>query len=170
MIDPKLHEVLRNFPGWRLDPAYKDSCWMIVFIDGEGRGLHFNTTHAKGRYVITGCWPKNANYTSPAHHSITVSKDRPAEKIAEDIKRRFLPGYLDEFARLKDLADARDKYQAKIEGIRLELAQLIGGKQGSKALYGPCSMRVDVHDPDCIQVECRCTLATAKKLLTILTG
>ena len=69
--------------------------------------------------------------------TITVSKDRPAEKIAEDIKRRLLPGYLAAFAKYKERLDAQDKYRAEVEVVAAELAQVMGVKQSTTTLYGP---------------------------------
>lgn len=168
MNDPKINEILKHFPGWRLDPRYRESYWAFGFIDAEGHGLHFNTTHRKGRFVVSGCWPQNGQYVPSYCPHITVSKDRPAEKIADDIKRRLLLDYFAEFAKIKERIAAQNKYQASVDAVRQDLANLIGGEQGLGTLHGPGRTQINVESPDSVRLLCYCTSAAAKKILAIL--
>ena len=152
------------FSRLKLDPLYRDSHWQVGFLDDEGHGIFFNTT-PKGRYIVSGYGPKGSAMLS---QTITVSKDRPAEKIAEDIKRRLLPGYLAAFAKYKERLDAQDKYRAEVEVVCAELAQVMGVKQSTTTLYGPWNSSVAVERPTVVYFECRCTPEVAKKLLVVI--
>ncbi len=171
MNDPKINEILSHFPGWRFDERFLADCWRAVIIDDEGHGVHLNTQQTKGRYYISGCWPSNYHPIHCPH--ISVSQDRPAEKIAEDIKRRFLPAYLEAYAEQKAIADAAAERDKQTEAVRQELAVIVGEKHRpvhSNTLYGPGNVYIDVQGPDSIRLECRCnfTLATTKKILALL--
>ena len=109
------------------------------------------------------------------HLHITVARNRPPEKIAAEIQRRFLPWYLAEYAkqteRIAEYNAARDRQQ----GIAAELAALLGPdasrrlqsnrdrNQYPNRIYAKGIM-VDVHGSADVSIELRYTsvkIATA---------
>ena len=95
-LDRELAEVLKFLPGWKLDPAYRDHTWCSAITDGTGRGINFNAVRTKGRLYVGGRFKDH--YRPDRCEHITVARNRPPEKIAADIQRRFLPWYLDAYA------------------------------------------------------------------------
>lgn len=150
-----MFDILKYLPGWRLE---KDN-----YIDPEGRG--FFIREERGRLEIHGVWPKGR--WPKERHGITIASDKPAEKIAAEIQRRFLPGYYAEYAEQKKLADADAEHERGIEKTKQALVALglEGNTQGT--FYGPNCTYITVQGPDSIRLECRgsFTLATMKKLL-----
>lgn len=177
-LDAELTEVLKHLPGWQLDPKYNDHCWCAVLSDDNGRGIHVNATQAKGRFYLSGCWPHDSEgrmHGPDKHLHITVARNRPSEKIAAEITRRFLPWYLAEYTkqteRVAEYNAARDRQQ----GIAAELAALLG-PDASRRLQSNrdrnhCPNRVyangitiDVHGSADVSIELRYTnvkIATA---------
>jgi hypothetical protein len=174
MNDPKLALLLTHFPGWRFDERFLAHCWCAVIIDDEGHGIHFNTQQKTGRYYISGCWPRGKSGIQLPDHCphITVALLRPADEIAAEIKRRFLPDYLEQYNKAKAIADATDDRDKQIAAVRQELIEFLGIKpsQNGTTLYGPGYTRIDVQSPDSVRVECRgnFSLKTAKRVLALL--
>jgi len=128
-LDAELREVLKHLPGWQLDPKYDNHYWCAALTDGNGRGIFVNATQAKGRFSISGCWPsdnENRLHGPDKHLHITIARNRPPEKIAAEIQRRFLPWYLAAYAeKVEQVAKcnaARDRQQE----LTVELAALLG--------------------------------------------
>ncbi len=100
-LDAELTAILKHLPGWQLDPAYANHTWCAVLRDGTGKGIHVNATQAKGRLYLSGMWPSTSDREAcrpdKCQH-ITVARDRPPEKIAAEIERRFLPWYTAAYA------------------------------------------------------------------------
>ncbi len=178
-LDAELTEVLRHLPGWQLDPRYNDHCWCAVLTDGNGRGIHVNATQAKGRLYLSGTWPydsENRVHGPDKHLHITVARNRPPEKTAAEIKRRFLPWYLAEYAkqaeRVKEYNAARDRQQQ----LAAELAALLGPdairrlqsnrdrNQTPNRIYAS-GVTVDVHSNGEVSIELRYTTVKIAKAI-----
>lgn len=152
-LDAELTEVLKHLDGWQLDPKYADHTWCAVLIDGVGRGIHVSATQAKGRLYIGGMWPCDGNRQQhrpdkPLH--ITIARNRPPEKIAAEIERRFLPWYLATYAEQLKRAEQHNASRNRQQEVTVELAALLG-LEGSRRMqsnpnqiYAP-GLTVDVH-------------------------
>lgn len=162
-LDAQLTEVLKHLPGWKLDPAYARHTWCAVLVDGEGRGIHVNATQAKGRLYLSGIWPQTSDreYCRPDKClHITVGRDRPPEKTAAEITRRFLPWYLaaytEETERVRQHNESRNRQQE----LTVELTALLGPDAHKRLQTGRCQIHapglsVDVHGNGDVSNEMR---------------
>jgi len=176
-LDAELTAILKHLPEWQLDPRYNDHCWCAVLTDGNGRGIHVNATQAKGRLYLSGCWPtdsENRVHGPDKHLHITVARNRPPEKIATEIQRRFLPWYLAEYAKqtehVKECNDRRDQQQE----LTANLAALLGPEasrrlqsnrdrnQTPNRIYAN-GITVDVHSNGDVSIEIRYTTVKIAK-------
>lgn len=160
-LDAELTEVLKHLPGWQLDPKYADHCWCAVRIDGTGKGIHVNATQAKGRLYVSGIWPTNSDreYCRPDKClHITVGRDRPPEKIAADIQRRFLPWYVaayaEEAARVAAHAANRDRQRK----TAADLAAILGPDVAPRTDGNPTriyakGLTVNVHGNNDVSID-----------------
>jgi len=174
-LDAELTEILKHLPGWQLDPKYDGHCWCAVLIDGTGRGIHVNATQAKGRLYLSGTWPQDSEHRvhgPDKHLHITVARNRPPEKIAAEITRRFLPWYLAAYAeqteRVANCNAARNRQQE----VTVELAALLGPDASRRLQSNPnqiyaSGLTVDVHgDGESVSIQLRyTTLKIAKAVL-----
>jgi hypothetical protein len=125
--------------GWTLRPRDDDDQSGWSRLDGPGGaeicGGVGRWGIGPGRVEFTGGWPTSEEdgyrygpYRGEAssYKSITVALSRSAESIANDIERRFLPGYLAEYE--KRLADCgqRDEELREQNRVTRELAALVG--------------------------------------------
>ncbi len=153
-LDAELTAVLKHLPGWRLDPKYNDHWWAAHLIDGTGRGIFVNATRIKGRFVISGTWPKDKegrDHLPENRQHITVARGRSAEKIATDIERRFLgwyeAAYKEQLDKIARHADSRSRQQEATAA----LAELLGPRCRQQTNSSPCqiyagNLTVDVHN------------------------
>ncbi len=152
-LDAELTEVLKHLSGWQLDPRYKNHCWCAVLIDGTGRGIHVNATQAKGRLYLSGCWPTDSEHRvhGPNKHlHITIARNRPPEKIAAEIQRRFLPWYTAAYAEQAELAVQCNAARNRQQEVTVELAAILGPEASRRLQSNPnqiyaSGVTVDVH-------------------------
>ena len=152
-LDAELTEVLKHLSGWQLDPRYNNHCWCAVLIDGTGRGIHVNATQAKGRLYLSGCWPTDSEHRvhGPNKHlHITIARNRPPEKIAAEIQRRFLPWYTVAYAEQAKLAAQRNAARNRQQEVTVELAAILGPEASRRLQSNPnqiyaSGVTVDVH-------------------------
>ena len=152
-LDAELTTILKHLPGWQLDPKYADHCWCAVLIDGTGRGIHVNATQAKGRFCLSGVWPTDSEHQvhgPDKHLHITVARNRPPEKIAAEIERRFLPWYFAAYAEQLKRAEQHDAARNRQHEVTVELAALLGPEASRRMqsnpnqIYAP-GLTVDIH-------------------------
>jgi hypothetical protein len=171
-LDAELTEILKHLPGWQLDPKYDGHCWCAVLIDGTGRGIHVNATQAKGRLYLSGTWPQDSEHRVHGPDKslhITVARNRPPEKIADEITRRFLPWYLAAYAeqteRVANCNAARNRQQE----VTVELAALLGADASRRLQSNPnqiyaSGLTVDVHgNGDSVSIQLRYTTVKVAK-------
>jgi hypothetical protein len=139
-LDAEMTEVLKHLPGWQLDPKYADHSWCAALIDGTGRGIHVNATQAKGRFYLGGMWPTDSDHRqyipNPCPH-ITIARDRPPEKIAADIQRRFLPQYTTAYAEQAERATKHNDGRRRQQEVTMELAALLGPEASRRLQSNP---------------------------------
>ena len=169
-FNKELTTILEHLPGWKLDPKF-DGCVWRVAVDEEGHGLHFNLHNA--RLIVSGTnWPRDTEghtYYPENGNSITVSRAKRPAIIADEINRRLLGWYLQEWEKhAVECAEANQRY-AKIAGVRTRLVNELGCRNSpqSHRLYGPNGTIIDVQGPDSIRLECRCNF-TVKQIKAIL--
>ena len=152
-LDAELAALLPFLPGWQLDPAYADHTWCAVLRDGTGKGIHVNSTQAKGRLYLSGIWPCDSDRqqcTPDKRLHITVARNRPPEKIAAEIARRFLPWYTAAYAEQTDRAAQHNAARNRQQEVTVELAALLGDdatrrlQSKTNQVYAP-GLTVDVH-------------------------
>lgn len=173
-LDAELTEILKHLPGWQLDPRYNDHCWCAVLSDGTGRGIHVNATQAKGRLYLSGCWPYDSDHRMHGPNKslhITVGRDRPPEKIAAEIRRRFLPWYLAAYAEQAERAAECDSNRNRQQKLAVELAAVLGPEikartDGNPARIHAKGLSLEVHGSGDVSIELRYTnVKIAKALL-----
>ena len=177
-LDAELTEILKHLAGWQLDPKYADHCWCAVLIDGVGRGIHVNATQAKGRLCISGMWPTDSDRQQhrpdkPLH--ITIARSRPLEKIAAEIKRRFLPWYLAAYAEQVEKVAKCNAARNRQREVTVELAALLGPEASRRLQSNPnqiyaSGLTVEVHgDGESVSIQLRyTTVKVAKAVLKSL--
>jgi hypothetical protein len=152
-LDAELAALLTFLPGWQLDPAYADHTWCAVLRDGTGKGIHVNSTQAKGRLYLSGIWPCDSDRqqcTPDKRLHITVARNRPPEKIAAEIARRFLPWYTAAYAEQAERAAKHNAARNRQQEVTVELAALLGDdatrrlQSKTNQVYAP-GLTVDVH-------------------------
>jgi hypothetical protein len=177
-------------PGWQYQPADGDSAWRSwgQLTRADGAGIYFY--QQRDRIEIAGDWPRSESYGifSPSGYQgtrysrITVALKRSAEAIAAEMERRFLPGYLEEYAKK---VTERDEYDQKTQvqtEITKRLAAIVDAEYRSgcnpyrpgevaDTFYGPtnCALRKCVVQYDGeADLEIRCDEATAAAILRLL--
>jgi len=152
-LDAELTALLPYLPGWQLDPTYADHTWCGVLIDGSGRGIHVNATQAKGRLCISGMWPWTSDrqqYRPDKCQHITIARNRPAEKIAAEIQRRFLPWYLAAYTEQVEKVAKCNAARNRQQEVAVELAALLGPEASRRMQSNPnqiyaSGLTVDIH-------------------------
>jgi hypothetical protein len=145
--DAKPEEQLRQImaavgkmlDGWTLRPKDEESRAGWHYLDGPG-GAAIAAGVGRwgigpGRVEFSGEWPQSDvdGYRYGPYHgersgysSITVALSRSAEAIANDIERRFLPGYLAEYEKRLNDCGERDVELREQNRITHRLADLMG--------------------------------------------
>jgi len=171
-LDAELTAILPFLPGWQLDPKYARHTWCAVLIDGTGKGIHVNATQAKGRFYIGGMWPFDAAHQQctpdrPLH--ISIARNRPPEKIAADLQRRFLPWYAAAHAEQVEKAAKEDARRTRQQEVTVELAALLGQGAARRLQSNPnqiyaSGLTVDVHgNGDSVSIQLRYTTVKVAK-------
>jgi hypothetical protein len=138
MSDEELHEIAQalepHFPGWSLDWDPANRPRYALFVNEEGAGMYVELSRCTdpprlvvhGRYFLRTQSVRSYYPEPKARPRITVSSARSIAAIAADIQRRFIPHYLEAFARVcerKRRAEERERQEA---AIRAELAAILG--------------------------------------------
>ena len=171
-LDAELAALLPFLPGWQLDPAYADHTWCAVLRDGTGKGIHVNSTQAKGRFYLSGIWPSDSDRQQctpdkPLH--ITVARNRPPEKTAAEIARRFLPWYTATYAEQAERAARHNAARNRQQEVTVELAAMLGEGAARRLQSNPnqiyaSGLTVDVHgNGESVSIQLRYTTVKVAK-------
>ena len=135
--DEELHEIAQAlepyFPGWSLDWDPANRPHYALFVNEEGAGMYVELSRranparlvVHGRYFLRTQSVRSYYPKPKARPRVTVSSARSIAAIAADIQRRFIPHYLEAFARVcerKRRAEERERQEA---AIRVELAAIL---------------------------------------------
>ena len=169
-LDAELTALLAHMPGWQLDPRYNDHTWCAVLRDGTGRGIHVNSTQAKGRLYLSGIWPSDDRQKcipdKPQH--ITVARNKPPEKIAADLQRRFLPWYMAAYAEQEARVNGNNAARTRRQELAVELCALLG-EDARRAMQSKVphvyshGLTVDVNGADSVTIQLRYVSAKIAK-------
>lgn len=195
--DAQLAQIVRALPdlipgwGWRHEPAdpgsWKD--WGRLTRD-DGAGLWFGLS--AGRIEVVGDWPRStmgsrqsfnpSSYQETEYTRITVALKRSADAIANDIERRFLPGYLAEYEKKIKARDEHDRKARAQTEITKRLAAIVSAEVRSggnryrpdeiaDTFYGSTNSALRkcvVHYDGEADLEIRCDENTAAAILRLL--
>jgi len=177
-LDAELTALLPYLPGWKLDPAYADHTWCAVLKDSNGRGIHVNMTQAKGRLYISGMWPWTSDrqqFRPDKCQHVTIARNRPPDKIAAEIQRRFLPWYTAAYAEQAKRVKQHNASRNRQQEVTVELAAILGEGASRRMQSNPnqiyaAGLTVDVHgNGESISIELRYkSLKVAKAVLRAL--
>ena len=110
----------------------------LILPNEESFTVHYRTH--EHRFVVSGSWPRSrlpgeqSKQFTPAdlwnpraeYPSITVDADKSPEKIAADIKRRFLPEYRAVLVRCVEARDNHEQYVRSCNSLAEEIGALLG--------------------------------------------
>ncbi|MET1414393.1 hypothetical protein ABVF61_19135 [Roseibium sp. HPY-6] len=129
---------------WKLSRLKEQSCIeRYEIIDGSGRGLSIVRDWNKPRFKVIGQFPDRL--TSRYHRackSIGFNPERPAKDIAVDIKRRFLPTYLERFEQSKQAKSEECASDSELKIIADAIMKVTGGHESG---HHCCTSRRMVH-------------------------
>lgn len=99
--------------GWTADHIDGHYTRHLIHADGYGVSMRWDDT----RIEISGIWPRDKAGCvqiprDEYRPGITVAYDKAPTKIAADIVKRFLPGYVEVWKLQKEKADSNDRYEA----------------------------------------------------------
>jgi hypothetical protein len=152
--------IVNQFPGATAVADGDRRPHGLTFTNEEAFTVHYrNHEH---RFVVSGSWPRSrlpgegSKQFTPSdlwnpraeYPSITVDADKPPEKIAADIKRRFLPEYRAVLARCVEARDIHEQYVKSCNSLAEEIATLLGESSHEHAgkSHGPLRPVVEVPD------------------------
>jgi hypothetical protein len=178
-------DVATHLSGWNYNSPGEVNSW--AELQGpDGMAVHLSKVWNKPRVHVTGRWPRLANGqpNRPSESpSITIARDRGAEAIAQEIRRRFLPAYVAAYRTLKQQVD-EDHVRHSAVKVELErLAEMIGQKivndgfsrgQGTIYGYGPAGTGFHItftsnfYSQNCKMVMDSVPFGLARQLVEIL--
>ena len=120
--------------GGEFIPDINESGWGLrnwgVIDTGSGR-IHVDLDPHKARLNISGSYPMTPRSAGAVAYgdknpSISVSATKPIDKIAKDIKTRFIPEFSKIYAACVAAKAERDAYESKQNQLMTKFADLIG--------------------------------------------
>lgn len=118
-------EILGN--GWKVEVT-EGNHWPGI-VNGDGATVRFREAwSAKGRITIDGLFhqPRPGAWYRGTDHHITVAANKPVQKIARDVERRLLPGYLPDHKEWVERCEAEAKSIAEAREFRETLGLVLG--------------------------------------------
>jgi hypothetical protein len=131
MDNEKLHEIARALepllPGWSLDWDPVNRPRYALFVNDEGAGIHVELTQrtSPARLAVTARYPHPFYPRPESRPRITISSARSIEAIAADVQRRFIPRYLEAFARVCERKRRAEEYERQRKAILAGLAEIL---------------------------------------------
>lgn len=143
-----LTAIAKEFPLSKLTTNGTGNPTGFLHEDGES-GVYLSYNECEHRVIVSGRWlqssaisrdgyrsadyvPSRLGATLRVRPSITISADKTPEKIAEEIRRRFLPEYCHIIIRLRAMRDKDDDFRAKEKSLRDQVADAL-----KTATHGP---------------------------------
>jgi hypothetical protein len=146
--------------GWTVQPP-RDGQRTRAIVQPDGAGVSvWWSEYPAGRLEIHGVWPRGADgkeyrptgyrETSP---TITVNASRPPAAIASEIRRRFLPAYLELYAKKRSEQDGAEAYQRETAATLARLVAATGSADGLRRANGQQLSTLYVRDSHVYRVE-----------------
>lgn len=169
-------------PGWNItiEEDYDHAIRVqlsVGYVQGSGSTsgaslrLSVGPYNHPGRVVVSGSYPPDT-WGRNSVGSITIALSRGAEAIVKDIKHRFLPGYLESYAKALAAKQAADECQAQQEAIIAELAAILGVEPRGEVAYayGAGRTRATVKNPyqGGVSLELTVPVELARQLLVLV--
>ncbi len=146
-------------------------------------GRSFSLHRDRQRVSVYGCYPQPpaggaviSSHDNPPE--ITFNPERPAQAIARDMARRFLPAFHALWVKAEGRIIEQGRRIVAQEAAAAALAEILatqpyqhGGRGSAVCLsaYGPNSAKFEVHSADYIHIELRVQdLDTARRIAMIL--
>ena len=129
-------EVCKVLPGeWTVTEFGEDYCYPVTSVKGPlGAEIHFAVRGPAGRgrrVEVSGFYPRDAggsaHYPSDPRPSIGMSAEKAPEKAAQDVYRRFWPGYQDAYAEALGSVAGANEYRHRQQANGRRMAEAIGG-------------------------------------------
>lgn len=116
---------------WKFNKLKQGSSWQRELIDGQGRTLLFiSDPRYPDKFEIAGIIDSRFVFKSNGSRlSIRVSVRRTAKALANDIKRRLLPEYLEVFNNARKRALARKKDVEEFDHFTHAFITATGGEK-----------------------------------------
>lgn len=168
-------QVLEHLKPWYIDHSHDYYNVRAIRDDMPEAALWFNLD--RERLEISGGYPRKYEpYASENPPRISVSAGRPAESIAKDIKRRFLPEYIPLYAQKVKLKRETEAQIAVTNAALDELAALLGGQakyaeQGrpGNVYFSRGKLEAYPHDPPDFHLDVReLSLEVTRKVCALL--
>lgn len=170
------------FNGAPLKWDYSPQSWDLNYTlkTDDGRGFYLRCDpRGKARVEVSGLYPKHENsYILPKEHvSISVSLERAPKEITKEIARRFMPGYLEQFAYTQDVVKSRTERKARMVAAGEALARWLRTDFDPDRVretvevsgYRPEWVKVSSHDGESFKIEAHnLDLNTIRALCTVL--
>jgi len=136
MNDDRLREIAQalepHLPGWSLDWDAANRPRYALFVNDDGAGMYVELSRRANpaRLAVSGRYFPSFYPEPKDRPCITVSSARSIEAIAADIQRRFVPRYLEAFARVCKRKRRAEEYERQREAILAELAEILNEPVG----------------------------------------
>ena len=147
----KVQKIATYLPPWEFSPEHLGaSSALLGHPEIADAHLYFRT-YTPGRIAVSGGFPRDFYPLPERRPRITVSAERSARSIAEDVLRRFLPAYIPLFEEMEARAQAYAEGVAQKNVALDELAGLMSTgvhryhdahTEGEIYHYGPDSSRI----------------------------
>lgn len=129
VADTMAAAVARHLPGWRVKGEEHRA---RVLVNEDGAEVYFRQEYNKpDRIEVSGAFPRSelsSSYFGPHGQRFVIScaLSRGPEKIARDVERRLLPGYLPKYAEARASRDAHDQQLRDAEKLAADLGLVFG--------------------------------------------
>lgn len=153
-LHQKIQQVATYLSPWRYElPFQGQTSATLVHPDIADAQLCFRP-YPQGRITISGGFPRDFYPLPERRPTITVSAERSARSIANDVARRFLPVYIPLFeemaARARAWAEVRQQQNAALDDLARVLGIGVhryfeGNQEGQLYHYGPQHTRIQVR-------------------------
>ena len=134
----------------------------------NGQEVYFNNSRSgKDRVYVSGTFPQGQslpyNETRP---SITMDGNKPAAKMAADIKRRLLPEYQRILALVIERKMQAETFEANRKNVQAQVAMIVDGRLQGEMVYTG-GWEIQVSGPDSIRFYGHCNYLTLEQLRKI---
>jgi len=172
------HTQSRNF---KVEPLTENSFDHGVVILQEGGdpqfGIYIRHNDRDHKFIVYPHWAKTTDGTELPYSSqrpdltIKMTDKKTASVVANDINKRFLPGYIEHFEKAAKLRDQHDSYRNEKNGMAAGFAAMLNGgrqKENSFSNYTQKGAYVDHGECHTDDVELKLRGLTADQTREIL--